>query len=64
MSFVVTRLLHAVLPLFTHFSRATFCVALVPLPPFLLPSVSGGHVSALEITFHELFSVDFLSVVY
>ena len=34
---------------------ATFCAALVP---GLLPSVSGGHVSALEITFQNLFSVD------
>jgi hypothetical protein len=27
-------------------------------------SVSGGHVSALEITFQKLFSVDFLPAFY
>jgi hypothetical protein len=29
---------------------------------FLLPSVSGGHVSALEITFQKLFSVDIFCI--
>jgi len=43
-------------PSFVH---TFFCAALVPVPLFLLPYVSGGHVSALEITFQKLFSVDF-----
>jgi len=46
-------------PSFVH---TFFCAALVPLPLFLLPYVSGGHVSALEITFQKLFSVDLFCI--
>jgi len=61
-AFVVTRMFH---PVYSHILLwATFCTALVPVPLFLLLSVSGGQVSALEITLQKLFSVDFFSVFY
>ena len=53
---------HSFIHMFTHSSMGYLLCFTGACATFLLPSVSGGHASALKITLQKLFSVDFFCI--